>query len=83
MTVSYPITIKRISASNNVTVNTTASQTIDGAASKVLGSQWATITVQSNGSNWCSDQKGAAGCRGAACCALVAGRPAKERQSRY
>jgi hypothetical protein len=40
------------SASNNVTVNTTSSQTIDGALTKVLGSQWATISVQSNGSNY-------------------------------
>jgi hypothetical protein len=45
--------IKRISsAANNVTVATTSSQTIDGATTKTLGSQYATIFVQSNGSNW-------------------------------
>jgi len=44
---------KRISsAANNVTVATSSSQTIDGATTKTLGSQYAWITVQSNGSNW-------------------------------
>ncbi len=52
-TTSYPIIIKRSNSGGNaVTVNTTSSQTIDGATSKVLGSQWATIAVQSNGSNY-------------------------------
>jgi hypothetical protein len=45
-------TIKRINATNNVTVGTTSSQTIDGAATKTLGSQWAAIIVQSDGANW-------------------------------
>ena len=45
--------VKRTSsAANNVTVATTSSQTIDGATTKTLGSQYATILVQSNGSNW-------------------------------
>jgi hypothetical protein len=45
--------VKRTSsAANNVTVATTSSQTIDGATTKTLGSQYATIMVQSNGSNW-------------------------------
>ena len=45
-------TIKRTNATNNVTVGTTSSQTIDGAATKTLGAQYAWITVQSNGANW-------------------------------
>jgi len=46
-------TIKRInSAANNVTVGTTSSQLIDGAATKTLGAQWSSITVQSDGTNW-------------------------------
>jgi len=46
-------TIKRInSAANNITVGPTSSQTIDGAATKTLGSQYAWITVQSNGTSW-------------------------------
>ena len=45
-------TIKRTGAANNVTVGTTSAQTIDGASTKTLGTQFATITVQSDGSNW-------------------------------
>lgn len=40
------ITVKRINSSaNNVTVGTTSGQTIDGAATQSLASQWASITV--------------------------------------
>ena len=35
-----------------ITLATTSSQTIDGATTKTLGSQYAALTVQSNGSNW-------------------------------
>jgi len=45
-------TIKRTSASNNVTVGTTSSQTVEGATTKTLGSQWSSVTVQSTGSDW-------------------------------
>lgn len=46
-------TIKRInSGANNVTVGCSASQVIDGAATKTLGSQWSTLTVVSDGANW-------------------------------
>lgn len=46
-------TIKRInSAANNVTVGTASSQTIDGATTKTLGTQWAFVTVVSDGANW-------------------------------
>ncbi len=45
-------TIKRINAANNVTVGCNGAETMDGATTKTLGSQWAAITVQSNGTNW-------------------------------
>ncbi len=46
-------TIKRINGgSNNVTIGTTSSQTIDGAATYVLSVQYDKITVTSNGANW-------------------------------
>lgn len=45
--------IKRISAGvNNVTINTTSSQTIDGSTTRTLITQYASITVISNGTNW-------------------------------
>lgn len=44
--------VKRTSASNNVTVGTTSSQTIDGASTKTLTTQYATIAIVSNGTNW-------------------------------
>lgn len=45
--------LKRTSASaNNLTVGTTSSQTIDGATTKTLGSQYSAVTVQSDGTNW-------------------------------
>jgi hypothetical protein len=46
-------TIKKVDSSGNaVTVGTTSSQTIDGAATDALGAQWKYVTVVSNGSNW-------------------------------
>jgi hypothetical protein len=46
-------TIKRTnSGANAVTVNTTSSQTIDGATSVVLVAQDQSITVRSDGANW-------------------------------
>lgn len=45
--------IKRINdGSNNVTVDTTSGQTIDGETSQVLTTQYETITVISDNSNW-------------------------------
>lgn len=44
--------LKRISAANNVTVATTSSQTIDGAATYVLDAQYKSIVVVSDNSNW-------------------------------
>ncbi|MGL4465389.1 MAG: hypothetical protein ACRC1K_24835 [Planctomycetia bacterium] len=46
-------TIKRINGgANTVTVATTSSQTIDGAATKGLSAQYASVTVVSDGANW-------------------------------
>ncbi len=45
-------TIKRTNATNNVTVVCNGAETIDGATTKTLGSQWAAMTLQSNGANW-------------------------------
>jgi hypothetical protein len=45
--------IKRTnSGANAVTVGTTSSQTIDGAATYVLGQQWESVSVVSDGANW-------------------------------
>lgn len=46
------LTIKRTSASNNVTVDGNASETIDGATTKVLTTQYAFIRIVSNGTAW-------------------------------
>jgi hypothetical protein len=43
---------KTDSSANAVTVATTSSQTIDGTTTRTLASQYSTITVQSDGSNW-------------------------------
>lgn len=40
------------STANTVTVKGAGAQTIDGANTFVLGAQYATITVQSNGVSW-------------------------------
>jgi hypothetical protein len=46
-------TIKRInSGSNNVTVGTTSSQTIDGSTTYVLSAQYKYVKVVSDGTNW-------------------------------
>ncbi len=46
-------TIKKIdSTANIVTVDGNGSQTIDGATTKILASQWAFIVVVSDGANW-------------------------------
>jgi len=46
------ITIKKTTAANTVTVDTTSSQTIDGATTNVLTTQYDGITVVSDGVNW-------------------------------
>jgi hypothetical protein len=45
-------TIKRTSASNNVVVDGNGSETIDGAGTKSLNSQYAFISIACNGANW-------------------------------
>jgi hypothetical protein len=46
-------TIKKIdSSANAVTVGTTSSQTIDGAATYALSTRWQFVTVVSDGANW-------------------------------
>jgi len=46
-------TIKNASTNSSLlTVNTTSSQTIDGSTTYILTTQYQTITVASNGSNW-------------------------------
>lgn len=45
--------VKKVdSSANAVTVATTSSQTIDGATTKALSTQYDAITVQSDGANW-------------------------------
>jgi hypothetical protein len=41
-------------ATNNITINTTSSQTIDGASTKTISSNYGSATVYSDGSNWFS-----------------------------
>jgi hypothetical protein len=47
-------TIKKIDATVNgsVTLHPYNTETIDGASTKVLSTQWSAITVQTNGTNW-------------------------------
>lgn len=47
-----PLTIKRTSASNTVTVDGAGSQTIDKALTKTLGSDGAFISIVPDGANW-------------------------------
>lgn len=45
--------IKKIDASaNTVTIDGNASETIDGATTRVLTTQWETVRIQSNGTAW-------------------------------
>lgn len=43
---------KGTSATNNITIATTSAQTIDGAANKVLSSNYASLSFTSDGANW-------------------------------
>lgn len=46
-------TVKKIDASGNaVTIDPNGAETIDGSATKVLSAQWASLTIQSNGTAW-------------------------------
>lgn len=45
--------VTKVDASANaVTISTTASQTINGAATKVLAAQWSSLMLWSDGANW-------------------------------
>jgi hypothetical protein len=44
--------VKIDATANAVTVTPNGAETISGAASKILAAQWATVTIQSNGTNW-------------------------------
>jgi hypothetical protein len=46
--------IKKLSStgSNNITINPNGTETIDGAASNILSTQYESIMIQSNGTNW-------------------------------
>jgi len=47
------LTIKKIdSSANTVTIDGNSAETIDGAATKVLSTQWSTATLQSDGTAW-------------------------------
>jgi uncharacterized protein YbbK (DUF523 family) len=43
---------KSDSSGNTVTVDGNASETIDGATTKVLSTQYSTVMIQSNGTSW-------------------------------
>jgi hypothetical protein len=52
-TIGQVLTIKKIDASaNTVTLDGNASETIDGALTKALTTQWAVLTIQCNGTAW-------------------------------
>lgn len=47
------LTVKKIDSSGNaVTLDGNASETIDGATTKALSAQWASLTIHCNGSAW-------------------------------
>lgn len=49
----YTVTITKVDSSGNaVTISTYNSQTINGAATVSLASQWKRVTVRSDGANW-------------------------------
>lgn len=46
------LVIKEIGGTNDVTVDGNAAETIDGAATKLLSTQYQTLWIQSDGANW-------------------------------
>ena len=44
--------VKKIDAANNVVLDGNASETIDGATTKTLSSQWAVMTIVNTGAAW-------------------------------
>jgi hypothetical protein len=49
--VTYSV-IKSDATGNTVTVDPAGSETINGAATRVLSAQWETVTLKSDGTNW-------------------------------
>lgn len=47
--------VKKIDSGTTVTIATTSSQTIDGAAPGTLTTQWSSLKVFSNGANWLTE----------------------------
>ncbi len=46
------LTVKKIDNVNTVTIDTTGSETIDGSATKVLSTQYDSLTMACDGSDW-------------------------------
>lgn len=46
------VSVKKLDNINNVTIQTSGSETIDGAATKVLSTQYDSVTLICDGSNW-------------------------------
>jgi len=44
--------VKKINAANNVTLDANGSETIDGAETQVISTQYVSITIISNGTEW-------------------------------
>jgi hypothetical protein len=50
--VGIPLTIKKISAANTMTIDGDASELIDGSLTQTVTSQWTSLTICSNGTSW-------------------------------
>jgi len=46
------VTVKKVSASNNITITATGGQLIDGSATEVLNSPFSTVTLLGDGAAW-------------------------------
>jgi hypothetical protein len=44
--------IKKINAGNNITISCNGSETIDGSSTHTISTQWDSLKVISNGTNW-------------------------------
>ena len=44
--------VKEDNSSNVITIDTTSSETINGELTKTINSQWTSVTLESDGSNW-------------------------------
>ncbi len=48
----YTFVFKKIVSANTLTIDGAGSETIDGATTKVLSTQWTSVTIHSNGTAW-------------------------------